>query len=322
MQPKQNIKGCYLWGGVGTGKSYLMSTFFQALPFTNKMRLHFHEFMRAIHRELQQLKGKADPLKIIAKKWGVNAVLCFDEFYVNDIADAMLLQNLLTALFKEGVILVVTSNLAPENLYQYGLQRERFLPCIHLLQKKLQILNVDNQIDYRRLHFKPAAVFFVPDNQQAQQDMHNAFEYYAGAEVCEYEPVTINRRLFNAIKHTAQVIWFNFAELCVKARGTEDYLAIAEQYPIICLSHIPQMTEADRNALIRFIHLIDVLYERHCLFMATSQVTVAELYQGTKGDFEFKRTQSRLMEMQSQVYLDKWEQRYEQFQKNHHSACE
>jgi cell division protein ZapE len=296
---KHTLKGCYLWGSVGTGKSYLMNTFFQTLPFKNKLRLHFHEFMRRVHHDLNNLKGQADPLKIVAKKWSENRVLCFDEFFVTNIADAMLLQNLLSALFAQGVVLVATSNVPPADLYRNGLQRERFMPCIELLQERLTVLSVDNQQDYRRLHLKPAQVYFTPDNATARGQMNDAFEYYAKAELVSDEPRVFNDREFAVIRHASSVIWFDFAELCVKARGTEDYLAIAETYPIVMVSHIPVIPENDRNTIVRFIHLIDVLYDKGNIFIASGAAPVEELYTGTSLAFEFRRTKSRLLEMQS-----------------------
>lgn len=310
MKRRYVIKGLYLWGGVGTGKSYLMNTFFNCLPFSQKMRLHFHEFMRQVHHDLQQLQGHKNPLEQIAKTWAKKTlVLCFDEFFVKDIADAMLLGKLLTALFAQGVCLVATSNRIPEDLYKNGLQRQRFLPAIAVLLKHVSVLHVDNQIDYRLQKSKPASVYFSPLDNFSEQAMMQNFHYYANGAVSAGQAIIINKRKIETVRTTSEVVWCNFSALCQIALGSDDYLQLAEQYPIIMLSNVPTFQGQINNAAVRFINLIDVLYDKHSLLIISMAVPIEQLYQDEKWAFEFERTKSRLLEMTSEQYRIDCEQR-------------
>ena len=298
------IQGCYLWGDVGTGKSYLMNTFFHCLPFKQKIRLHFHEFMHCIHAELKALQGKKNPLKLIAKRWAKQTlVLCFDEFFVKDIADAMLLGNLLQYFIAEGICLVATSNVQPKDLYKNGLQRERFLPAIKILQHTLDVLRVDNNVDYRLQHIKPAHVYFSPLNEQAEQQMMHSYHYYAAEDVAGHEPLQINHRLIEPIRRAVKVIWFDFATLCETARSSDDYLQLAQQFTIVMLSNVPIISASKPDVIVRFINLIDVLYDQHNLLIMSAAAPIEQLYSGKEWGFEFKRTCSRLQEMQSEQYI-------------------
>jgi cell division protein ZapE len=290
LRKPQAIKGCYLWGNVGTGKSYLVNTFFASLPFSQKKRLHFHEFMQQVHEQLKLLQGQTEPLKKLAKQWAKEIyVLCLDEFLVKDIADAMILANLLQALFAAGVCLVTTANIPPQNLYQDGLQRERFLPAIKLLQEHVLVLEVDNNIDYRRVgqgEFECRGTLHVPN------------------PATRSVPLQINNRVINCIEYNDTTVWFQFAALCATRTGTVDYLAIAEQFKTIIISDIPVLTTQNTDVVLRFINLVDVLYDMNRHLIIAAAAPIDELYTGEKLAFQFKRTASRLVEMQTQEYRD------------------
>ena len=287
VRKPQTIKGCYLWGDVGTGKSYLLNTFFHSLPFTQKKRIHFHEFMQQVHEQLRDLQGEIDPLKKLAKKWAKNIyILCLDEFLVKDIADAMILANLLKALFAAGVCLVTTANIPPQNLYQDGLQRERFLPAIKLLEQHVTVLEVDNNVDYRRVGNKCRGTLHLPS-----LGTRNV-------------PLQINDRVIECVSYSNDTVWFRFVELCATCTGAVDYLAIAKQFITVIVSDIPVLTEYPVDAVLRFINLIDVLYDAHTQLIISAAVPIDELYTDGKLCFEFKRTASRLSKMQTQEYRD------------------
>ena len=304
------IKGLYLWGGVGTGKSYLMNTFYNCLTFSQKKRLHFHEFMRQVHHDLTQFQGEKNPLDIIAKNWAKQCyVLCFDEFYVKDIADAMLLGNLLTALFKQGVCLVATSNREPNDLYERGLQRQRFLPAIKILIRHVKILKVDNDVDYRLQSIKPADVYFTPLNEHAKQQMLQSFHYYADNNMHSDRAISINQRNIPSVRVAKQIVWFHFSALCEQALGSEDYLQLAETFPIIMVSDIPAFKGNKHDSAVRFINLIDVLYDKHTLLIVSAQTSIQAIYHDQQWAFEFERTKSRLLEMSSEEYINECQQK-------------
>ena len=298
------IRGAYLWGNVGTGKSYLLQTFFHALPFKEKKRLHFHEFMRSIHAELKALQGAKNPLQIIAKRWAKQIfVLCFDEFFVQDIGDAMLLGNLLQYFFAAGVCVVATTNSRPVDLYQHGLQRERFLPAIKLIQQHMQVIHVDNHIDYRLQCIKPAGVYFTPLNQHAARQMMHSFNYYAGSAVVCHDALRINGRLLQPIRYALKVVWFDFNTLCATARSSNDYLQIVARFSVMMLSNVPVITANSDDIIVRFINLIDVLYDQQVRLIMSAAAPIEQLYTGVKSAFAFKRTCSRLQEMQGEGYI-------------------
>jgi cell division protein ZapE len=307
----KTIQGLYMYGGVGTGKSYLMNTFFHCLPFPQKMRLHFHEFMQQVHADLTALQGEKNPIALIAKQWAKKTcVLCFDEFFVKDIADAMVLGNLLTALFAQGVCLIATSNVQPQNLYHNGLQRERFMPAIKVILQSVNVITVDSDIDYRQQYHEPAGVYFTPLDVTAEQAMMQTFHFYTGEDVGHHDALQINKREFETIRASEKVAWFHFSQLCQMPRGPEDYLAIAERFPVILLSAVPQFKGRKVDAAVRFINLIDVLYDQHILLIVSAASQIAQLYTTGKWAFEFERTQSRLTEMGGEEYrqacVNKW----------------
>ena len=297
-------RGVYMYGGVGRGKSFLMECFFNAVPLKRKVRLHFHEFMREVHRELAGLQGTADPLDVlgarIAKRY---KLICFDEFHVTDITDAMILHRLLAALFANGVGFVTTSNFKPDDLYPNGLHRDRILPAIALLNDRLEVVNVDNGTDYRRRTMEQVQLYHTPLGPQADVAMSAAFDRLA--EVRDEDPVLhIESREIVARRKAGGVVWFDFATLCVGPRSQNDYLEIASQFHTVLLSGVPHMPVSMASAARRFTWLIDVLYDRRVKLILSAEVPPEQLY--TEGPLvhEFPRTVSRLNEMQSQEFLD------------------
>jgi cell division protein ZapE len=297
------VRGLYLWGGVGRGKTWLMDLFHDSLPAGRKQRLHFHRFMQRVHRELRSLGHVQDPLPRIAADWAARCrVLCLDEFFVADIADAMLLAGLLENLFANGVTLVTTSNLRPDGLYRDGLQRARFLPAIELIQRHTRVLELPGTLDFRLRILEQSEIFHHPLDACADQVMTWAFERFAAD--CELDhDLDINGRNFHARRRGDGVIWFDFAELCEKPRGSIDYIEIARAFNTVVVSGVPQLAEQDANAARRFITLVDEFYDRNVKLLMSAAVPPAGLYTGQALAFEFRRTASRLTEMQSHEYL-------------------
>ncbi len=301
------VKGLYLWGSVGVGKTYLMDLFYNSLPIKHKLRMHFHLFMAEVHQLLTQLQGQRDPLQRVASYFATKArVLCFDEFFVNDIGDAMILGNLLTALFQQGVCLVTTSNVVPAELYKNGLQRSAFLPTIALLEKNTQIKHIQTQRDYRLRSLTQAGVYFFPLNLEAEQHLANWFSsYVADKQTLTQQPLTLLGRTIAVVQRAEGIVWFKFQDLCNIPRSQNDYLAIAEDYPIMIVSDIPQFTEQDVNAITYLINLVDICYDWQVKLVVSAAVPIKELYLHGRLFFEFQRTVSRLQEMQSKEYLSK-----------------
>ncbi|HWX02855.1 cell division protein ZapE [Collimonas sp.] len=297
-------RGVYMWGGVGRGKSFLMDSFYSVVPVVRKTRLHFHEFMRAVHRQLDELKGVADPLDEVAKRVAKKyRLICFDEFHVSDIADAMILYNLLKALFDNGVSFVMTSNYEPSTLYPDGLHRDRMLPTIKLLQDHLDVMNIDAGIDYRKRALEQVETYHSPLNADTDRALRHAF---AGvAETADEDPlVDIEARKIKALRKAGGVIWFDFNTLCGGPRSQNDYLEIASRFHTVILSGIPQMSAAMSSEARRFTWLIDVFYDHKIKLIMSAAVPPEELYtQGMLAN-EFHRTVSRIMEMQSREYMD------------------
>jgi cell division protein ZapE len=296
-------KGVYLYGGVGRGKSFLMDCFYSAVPLKRKTRLHFHEFMREVHRQLADLQGTANPLDVlageIAKKY---KLICFDEFHVSDITDAMILYRLLKALFGNGVGFVATSNFRPDDLYPNGLHRDRVLPAIGLLNESLEIVNVDNGTDYRRRSLDQVKLYHVPCGPQADAAMTQAFDRLAASH--DEDPMLhIESREILARRKAGGVVWFDFKTLCGGPRSQNDYLEIATQFHTVLLSDVPQMPVRMASEARRFTWLVDVLYDRRVHLILSAQVEAQALY--TEGPLlhEFARTVSRLNEMQSNEFL-------------------
>ena len=300
-----NIKGLYLWGTVGRGKTWLMDLFYEQLPVEHKQRIHFHRFMRRIHDSLREQGQIQDPLQRIAETWSKECVvLCLDEFFVSDIADAMLLGGLMEALFNRGVTLVTTSNVEPDGLYLNGLQRARFLPAIELIKQHTLVLELGGSTDFRLRILEQSEIYHYPLDDAAEQVMSRSFDRMTAE--CELaQDLDINGRGFHARRRGDGVIWFDFRELCDKPRGSHDYIEIARSFNTVMLSDIPQMQEEDANAARRFITLVDEFYDRNVKLLISASKPIDELYTGVRLAFEFRRTTSRLTEMQSHDYLAK-----------------
>jgi cell division protein ZapE len=296
-------KGVYLYGGVGRGKSFLMDCFYGAVPLKRKTRLHFHEFMREVHRELSELKGTADPLDVLAREMANKyKLICFDEFHVSDITDAMILYRLLKALFSNGVGLVATSNFKPDDLYPNGMHRDRVLPAIALLNQSLEILNVDNGTDYRGRSLAQVALYHVPCGPVADAAMTQAFDSLAVSQD-EAPLLHIEAREIRARRMAGGVVWFDFKTLCGGPRSQNDYLEIATQFHTVLLSDVPQMNIRLASEARRFTWLVDVLYDRRVNLILSAEVEPEALYVEGPLVHEFSRTVSRLHEMQSKEFL-------------------
>lgn len=306
QRAKQNVpvNGLYFWGGVGRGKTYLVDTFFESLPFRRKMRVHFHRFMQRVHRELRQLQGEKNPLDIVGERIASEArVLCFDEFFVSDITDAMILAELLEQLFNRGVTLVATSNIIPERLYENGLQRARFLPAIDLLKRYTEVVNVDSGIDYRLRALKQAEIFHYPLDEEADVSMRTSFESLAPEPGQSDVNIEIEGRGIPARKVADDVLWCDFRALCDGPRSQNDYIELARIYHAVLISDVPVMSGASDDMARRFINLVDEFYDRNVKLILSAAADINGLYTGSNLKFEFERTKSRLIEMQSHEYL-------------------
>ncbi|PWG61999.1 cell division protein ZapE [Sediminicurvatus halobius] len=296
--------GLYLWGGVGRGKTYLMDTFYECLPFRAKRRLHFHRFMRAAHQRLPQLREREDPLRLLAREWAAEVrVLCFDEFFVSDIADAMILSGLLHGLFEEGVTLVATSNVPPEDLYRDGLQRARFLPAIELLKAHTRVLNVDGGTDYRLRFLSQAEIYHTPADAPAEAALAEDFEQICPDREHERGPLWIEGRRIPVRALGDGVVWFDFSAVCEGPRSQTDYIEIARQFHTVLISGVPVFDRRREDAARRFISLVDEFYDRGVKLLLSADAPVEQLYQGRRLGFEFERTASRLIEMRAHDYL-------------------
>nr|WP_255719249.1 cell division protein ZapE [Pelomonas sp. P8] len=296
-------RGVYMFGGVGRGKSFLMDCFFQAVPLTRKTRLHFHEFMREVHRELQELKGIADPLEELGKRISRRfRLICFDEFHVADVTDAMILHRLLDALFRNRVSIVTTSNFHPDELYPNGLHRDRILPAIELLKAHLEVINVDNGTDYRQRTLEDMNLYLTPISEANEAALTQAFESLAEAQ--DEDPrLMIEHRLLQARRRAGGVVWFDFQVLCGGPRSQNDYLELASQFHTVILSDVPEMPVRLASEARRFTWLVDVLYDRRVKLIISAAVPAEQLYTEGPLAHEFPRTVSRLQEMRSAEYL-------------------
>ncbi|HEJ9056091.1 cell division protein ZapE [Serratia fonticola] len=298
------VQGLYMWGGVGRGKTWLMDLFFHSLPGDRKLRLHFHRFMLRVHEELTELQGQENPLEIVADGFKTQTdVLCFDEFFVSDITDAMLLATLLQALFARGITLVATSNIIPDNLYRNGLQRARFLPAIDLINEYCDVMNVDAGIDYRLRTLTQAHLYLTPLNQQTQDTMDHIFLKLAGHAGEEAPVLQINHRPMPTLRAVEGVLAIDFHTLCEEPRSQLDYIALSRLYHSVMLYNVRIMGPLKENTARRFLALVDEFYERHVKLVIAAEASMFEIYQGEQLKFEFQRCLSRLQEMQSEEYL-------------------
>lgn len=298
------IRGLYLWGSVGRGKTFLMDLFFDTLDTAHKRRVHFHRLMSEVHQQLAELPDVEYPLQQVAKSIARNIrVLCFDEFFVKDIGDAMILAGLLEGLFQRGVTLVATSNLAPGDLYRGGLQRERFLPAIRLLETHTRVVRLDTGPDYRLRLLEKAGTLFSTADSNAQAKLTEYFDRIAPGAAPEPSHLTIRGRPVVAVRATTSAVWFEFAELCEGPRSAEDYIEIAHCYKTVVVANVPILDRLREDAARRFIALVDEFYERRVKLILSTDAAIEDLYQGSRLEFEFQRTTSRLTEMQSQSYL-------------------
>ncbi|MEP6876351.1 MAG: cell division protein ZapE [Burkholderiales bacterium] len=296
-------RGVYMYGGVGRGKSFLMDCFFNAVPLTRKTRLHFHEFMREVHRELAELHGTMNPLQELGKRMARRyRLICFDEFHVADVTDAMILHRLLDALFENRVSIVTTSNFKPDDLYPHGLHRDRILPAIELLKSKLEVVNVDNGMDYRQITLAQVGLYQTPLDAAAEAAMRDAFERLAEAKD-ESPLLHIEHRELQARRRAGGVVWFDFKELCGGPRSQNDYLELASQFHTVLLSGVPVMAPRNASEARRFTWLVDVLYDRRVKLILSAEVEPEQLYTEGPLAHEFPRTVSRLREMQSAEFL-------------------
>lgn len=301
---REPVRGLYMWGGVGRGKTWLMDLFYHSLPGERKQRLHFHRFMLRVHEELTSLQGQSDPLEIVADRFKAQTdVLCFDEFFVSDITDAMLLGGLMKALFARGITLVATSNIPPDELYRNGLQRARFLPAIEAIKQFCDVMNVDAGIDYRLRTLTQAHLWLSPLNEQTTQQMDKLWLALAGAPRSHAPELEINHRPLATLGVENQTLAVSFATLCVDARSQHDYIALSRLFHTVMLFDVPVMTTLMESEARRFIALVDEFYERHVKLAVSAAAPLHEIYQGERVKFEFQRCLSRLQEMQSEEYL-------------------
>lgn len=297
-------RGVYLWGGVGRGKTWLMDLFYDSLGPVPRRRSHFHHWMRDIHGGLAAIRLRQEPLQIVARRMARRArIWCLDELHVNDIADAMLLGTLFDALFAQGVTLVVTSNVPPAGLYRDGLQRARFLPAIALLESHLDLLQVDAGSDYRLRQLRQAPIYLPVTDSATQGKLQALFAGLQGGHAETSRYIEVNGRRLEAECRSGGVVWFSFAALCEGSRSAADYADLAEDFHTVFLSQIPVLTESQDDAARRLISLVDEFYDRGVKLIVSAAAAPAQLYRGERLAFEFRRTISRLVEMQSEEYL-------------------
>ncbi|MDH5694056.1 MAG: cell division protein ZapE [Gammaproteobacteria bacterium] len=300
------VKGLYLWGGVGRGKTFLIDLCYESLPFEDKQRVHFGQFMREIHRRLQNMPKQPNPLIVLAEEISLKIrVLFLDEFHVDDITDAMILAEFLQGLFDRGVSLVTTSNIEPDKLYLNGLQRTRFLPAIALIKANTEVLELDGKSDYRLQLLEHDGTYHTRVNGSEYSLLSSQFHALCGGNVAEPIKLDINFQTIAAIAEKDGVAWFSFDELCNKPRSASDYIEIAKAYHTILVSGIPQLNEAHDDQAQRFIQLIDSIYDHNVNLVASANSPPDQIYHGKRLAFPFERTVSRLFEMRSHEYLAK-----------------
>lgn len=297
-------RGLYVWGGVGRGKTYLFDLFYESLPFSNKLRLHFHRFMEMVHHELNALGNITDPLEKVSEKLSSQTrIICLDEMQVTDITDAMLLGNLFKGLFSRGVILATTSNIPPDNLYKGGLQRDRFLPAIALLKRHTEIVEMPGDTDYRLRTLEQAEIFHAPLDKAAYECLEKNFHAIVGVTHKTDPIIEINDRDLPVVKWDEGIVWFEFGTICHAPRGKSDYIEIARLFHTVLIANVPLMGDMHNDEARRFINMVDEFYDRNVKLILSAAGKLEELYTGKRLDFEFQRTISRLQEMQSVEYL-------------------
>ena len=298
------VQGAYLWGGVGRGKTFVMDLFFESLPFDDKLRFHFHRMMYRVHRDLRKLKNHEDPLEIIAQDLASKArIICFDEFFVSDIADAMLLGKLLQALFRRGVTLVATSNTPPDNLYKDGLQRQQFLPAIDLLKAHTEVINVLGPTDFRLRVLEQAEIYHAPLDPAATENLTRYFDQIAPETGTLGQPIEILGRDISTMRRADGIAWFDFMAICDGPRSQDDYIEIARSFQTVIVSDVPVLDREREDQTRRFIAMVDEFYDRRVNLIISAAAPIESLYQGRRLTHEIQRTRSRLQEMQSNEYL-------------------
>lgn len=298
------VTGVYLWGGVGRGKTFVMDVFFDSLPFEDKLRYHFHRLMYRVHGRLKELQGVTDPIEIIAEELADQArVICFDEFFVSEIGDAMILGKLLKGLFSRGVTLVATSNIPPQKLYAGGLQRQQFMPAIETLQAHTRVLELDDGNDYRLRVLEQAEIWHDPLDHAAEQNLAACFQAIAPTHADAAPSIEILGREIPIRRRADGIAWFEFTDLCDGPRSQNDYIEVARAFQTVIISNLPQLTVESENAARRFIALVDEFYDRKVNLIISAACPIDQIYAGKRLAMEFQRTSSRLLEMQSHDYL-------------------
>ena len=302
---REHVRGLYVWGGVGRGKTRLVDLFAAALRIDSKLRIHFHRFMQLVHRELKTLSEREDPLRIVAGRLAARArVLCLDEFHVSDIADAMILARLLAVLFEHGITLVATSNVEPSRLYEGGLQRERFLPAIEHIERHTRAFHLEGGADYRLRTLERARTYYTPLGPDADRGLAECFRALAPGPAAGGTLPLLGRAV-PVLRHAAGVAWFDFADLCGGPRSTADYIEVARTFHTVMVSGVPVLDDERRDPLRRFIHFVDEMYERNVNLILSAAAPPEGLYRGRRLGESFRRTRSRLVEMQSTIYISR-----------------
>lgn len=297
-------KGLYMWGGVGRGKTWMMDMFYESLPISRKMRMHFHHFMKRVHRELNALQGQSDPLHKVADIIHAEAVvICFDEFFVSNVSDAMILGDLFTMLFERGITLVATSNIEPAGLYKDGLHRDRFLPAIAEVEKHCTVMNIDSGIDYRLRVLQQADLYLSPLTKDNAHWLANRFATLSNKQHLDKNPIHINGRNIKINARTETILYCEFRQLCMEPRSAADFIEIANNYSTVLVDNVPPLNDVLMDPTRRFIYLVDEFYDRRVKLLIRAEQPILELYDGQKLAFEIERTRSRLLEMQSEDYL-------------------
>ncbi|MDA0236891.1 MAG: cell division protein ZapE [Proteobacteria bacterium] len=299
----KRVKGMYIWGGVGRGKTFLMDLFYENIRFDKKKRIHFHRFMQEIHHSLRALQGRPNPLQIIGKDISSKTkLLCLDEFHISDIGDAMIMRNLLDSLLNEEVVIVTTANSKPNKLYEHGLQRAQFLPTIDLIEARMQVVNLDAGEDYRLASLEKAGVYFRGSQNEVQSLVMDLFVSLSKVNKCS-ETIELQNRAIPTKMISKEAIWFNFDTICDGPRGKDDYIELAKQFHTVFISDVPAFDKDKDNMRRRFTWLVDEFYDRRVNLIIDSEFTLSSLFTDALGGAEKYRTESRLIEMQTRRYL-------------------